>query len=137
MRAVKWGMLLSLAVLAAPAAGQAAVYQSGHCKITVPDGWVTSRSRIARPDKKVWAALMEAPTSAEIVAVESGLQATRVSEDGHMVLMVSSASFGGLTNKQYHAITKTAPSCVADVTAPAGPEEALARQIAGTVAVVP
>jgi hypothetical protein len=134
---VRLSLIVAALAALAPAAAQAAVYQSGHCKITVPDGWVTSRSRIARPDKKVWASLMDAPTSAEIVAVEAGLQATRVSEDGRIILMVSSASFAGLTNKQYHAITKTAPSCVADVTAPAGPEEALARQIAGTVTMVP
>jgi hypothetical protein len=47
--------------------------------------------------------------------------------------MVSTPSFGGLTNKQYHVITKTAPSCVADVTAPAGPDEALAKTIAQSV----
>ena len=129
----RWGVIVVAAAALAPAMAQAAVYKVDHCQVTVPDGWVTSRSRIARPDKKVWVSLMEAPTMAEIVAVETGLKATKVSEDGRIVLMVSSASFGGLTNKQYHAITKTAPSCVADVTAPAGAEEPLARQIAATV----
>ena len=56
-----------------------------------------------------------------------------MSEDSHLVLLVSTASFGGLTNKQYHAITKTTPSCIADVTSPAGPQEATAKQIAVTV----
>ena len=121
------------AALAAPALSHAAPYQDGHCQVTVPDGWVKSKTRIASPDKKVWASLLEAPTAAEILTVETGLKAVKVSENAQQVLMVSTASFGGLTNKQYHAITKTAPSCVADVTAPAGADEALAKTIAQSV----
>ena len=121
------------AILLAPATAFAGQYQEGHCSVTTPNDWVTSKTRSARPDKKVWAGLIEAPTTAEIVALETSMKATKVSEDGRIILMVSSASFGGQTNRQYHAITKTAPSCLADVTAPAGPEEALARQVAMTV----
>lgn len=121
------------AALAAPALSHAAPYQDGHCQVTVPDGWIKSKTRIASVDKKVWASLLEAPTAAEIIAVETGLNAVKLSENGQQILMVSTASYGGLTNKQYHAITKTSPSCVADVTAPAGPDEALAKSIAQSV----
>ena len=124
---------LIAAAAALPALAHAATYKKEGCQVSVPDGWVESRSRVARPDKKIWASLMQGGSAAEIVQVEAGLQATKVSEDGHIILMVSTASFGGLTNRQYHAITKTTPSCVADVTSPAGPDEATARQIAATV----
>ena len=99
----------------------------------MPDGWVTSKTRIATPDKKLWVELMSAPTAGEIISVETNLKATKLAEDGRMVLMVSSASYGGLTNKQFHAITKTSPACLADVTVPAGAAEATGRQIAVTV----
>ncbi len=127
--------LVSLLAFAAvlPGVSRAEVYKADGCQVTVPSGWVTSRTRIATPDKKLWASLMQAPTAAEAIQVEQGLKAVKVSEDGHMVLLVSTASFAGLTNKQYHAITKTSPSCVADVTSPAGPQEATAKQIAVTV----
>ena len=124
---------LAAAAITFPALAHAATYKKEGCQVTVPDGWVESRSRVARPDKKLWASVMQAGTAAEIVQVETGLKATKVSEDGRIILMVSSASFGGMTNRQYHAITKTTPSCVADVTSPAGPDEAAARQIAATV----
>ena len=125
-----------LALLAAlPLSAQAAVYKANGCQVTVPDGWVTSRTRIASPDKKLWASLLQADSAAQVVQIETSLQATKVSEDARVVLMVSTASFGGLTNRQYHAITKTTPSCAADVTSPAGPDEATARQIALTVSV--
>jgi hydrogenase maturation factor HypF (carbamoyltransferase family) len=48
-------------------------------------------------------------------------------------MLVSSASYAGKTNKQFHAITKSAPSCIADVTLPAGAGEAQAQAIAATV----
>ena len=124
------------AVLAAPGLSRAAVYKVGHCQVTVPDGWVTSRSRIARPDKKVWASLMEAPTAAEIVTVYRNLKAPVVSDGPGLTLMAETASYGGLTNKQYHAITKTSPACDADVTFPNGPDDALGRQIALSVETV-
>ena len=130
---------LLLAGLAAaallPLSAQAAVYKANGCQVTVPDGWVTSRTRVASPDKKLWASLLQAGSAAEVVQIDTSLQATKVSEDERIILMVSTAAFGGLTNRQYHAITKTAPSCAADVTSPAGPEEATARQIALTVGV--
>jgi hypothetical protein len=61
------------------------------------------------------------------------MNAVKVSEDARLVLMVSSASYAGQTNKQYHAVTKTSPACLADVAAPAGPDEALAKQVAQSV----
>jgi len=125
--------LLAAAIVAAPAVSQAAVYKADGCQVTVPDGWVTSKTRIATPDKKLWVELMSAPTAGEIISVETNLKATKLAEDGRMALMVSSASYGGLTNKQFHAITKTSPACLADVTVPAGAAEATGRQIAVTV----
>ena len=135
MRRLSWGLVAAVAMVAAPVVGVAGPYQVDHCQVTTPNDWVVSKSRSARADKKVWVGLMEAPTAAEIIGVETNLKAVKVFEDAHVLLMVSTASFGGLTNKQFHAITKTAPSCVADVTAPAGgADEALARQVALSVA---
>ena len=133
MRAPLLVSLIALAAVATPLAALAEVYKSDGCQVTVPDGWLASRTRIATPDKKLWASLMRAQNAAEALQVEQSLNAAKVSEDAHMVLLVSSASFAGMTNKQYHAITKSSPSCVADVTSPAGPQEATARQIAATV----
>ena len=134
MRLLAWGLVAAATIAAAPAVGLAGPYQVDHCQVTTPNDWVVSKSRSARADKKVWAGLMEAPTAAEIIGVETNLKAVKVSEDARVLLMVSAASFGGLTNKQFHAITKTTPSCVADVTAPAGgPDEALAKQVAMSV----
>jgi hypothetical protein len=116
-----------------PSLAFAASYQSDGCQLTVPSDWTPSKSRTARADKKMWASLMQAPTATEIVNVEKGLGAVLVSDTPGMTLMVSSASAAGMTNKQFHAITKTAPSCVADVTVPAGAEEAAAQAIAKTV----
>ena len=126
-------LLIVGAVLAAPGVSLAGVYKADGCQVVTPDGWVASKSRIAAPDKKLWASLMQAGTAAEAIQVERNLGAVKVSETPGVMLMVSTASYGGLTNKQYHAISKTTPSCVADVTAPAGPQEATAKQIAGTV----
>jgi hypothetical protein len=124
---------LCIAALMMPAAAQAGVYAKEGCQITVPGNWVASKSRIASPDKKVWASVMSAGSAAEIVRVETSLKATRVAEDGRIILMASSASFGGLTNRQFHAITKTTPACLADVTVPAGSMEAAAKAIALTI----
>ena len=121
MRLSKWFVVIA-AVATIPVAGHAAVYKSDGCQVTVPDTWVASRTRIASPDKKQWAALMQGGSAAEIVQVETSLKATMVSQDARLILMVSSASYAGLTNRQYHAITRTTPSCVADVTVPAGAE---------------
>ena len=129
-------LIVMTAALAVSGPTQALAYKDGHCSLTVPDGWVVSRSRVARPDKKVWASLLEAPTTAEIVNLELSLKAVKVSEDSRVIVLVSTASFGGQTNKQYHVVTKSGPACVADVTAPAGAEEALAKQIGLTVSVV-
>ncbi len=128
--------LVAAAALAAPGLSQAAVYKVGHCQVTVPDGWVTSKTRIARPDKKVWASLLEAPTANEIVSVEKSMGVAVVSDGPGLTLMAQTASYGGLTNKQYHAITKTTPACDADVAFPAGPDDALGKQIALSVKVV-
>lgn len=125
--------LLCVAAFVWPAASHAEAYAKDGCQVTVPSGWIVSRSRVASPDKKTWAALMSAGSAAEIVQVETSLKAVKVSEDARIILMASSASFSGLTNRQFHAITKTTPSCLADVTAPAGPTEANARAIAMTV----
>ncbi len=128
-------MLRSLAALLfMPGMAMAAPYIQDGCAITVPDGWVASKSRVATPDKKLWAELMQAPTTAEIVQIETRLGAKPVSEDSALIVLMSSASYGGLTNKQFHAITKTSPSCLADVTVPAGAQEEAARKIAMTVA---
>lgn len=129
--------LVAVVVLAAGPAAFAAPYQKGHCQVSVPADWVASKTRIASADKKMWASLLEAPTAAEAVALETSFKATKVSEDGRQVLMVSTASAGRMTNKQFHAITKTTPSCLADVTTPAGPGEAQAQAIAKTVAMKP
>ena len=125
--------LTLVAALAAPTAAGAAAYARTGCQVEAPDGWVASKTRIASADKRMWASLLSAGTSAEIVSIETGLKATKVSEDGRIILMMSSASYGGQTNTQFHAITKTTPSCVADVTAPAGPQEAAAKAIAMSV----
>ncbi|MDB5432272.1 MAG: hypothetical protein JWP35_3388 [Caulobacter sp.] len=136
MRIVSLGLAAAVAALSLSSPSQAMAYKDGKCAVTVPDGWVISKSRAARPDKKIWVSMMDAPTSAEIVNVELGLKAVKVSEDGRFIVLVSTASYGGLTNKQYHVVSKTSPSCVADVTAPAGADEALARQIGMTLSVV-
>lgn len=126
----------SAALVLGASASQAAPYVDGACQLNAPADWVASKTRIARADKKVWASLLQAPTAAEIVALEASFKAVKLSEDGKQIVMVSTASAGGLTNKQFHVITKTSPSCLADVTAPAGgADEALAKSVALTVAV--
>jgi hypothetical protein len=120
-------------ILALPAAASAAVFAKEGCQVTVPDNWTLTAHRAISPDKTTWASVMQGPSAAQIVQIEQGLQATTVSEDGRIIMMVSSASYAGKTNKQFHAITKTAPSCVADVTVPAGAGEAQAQAIAATV----
>jgi hypothetical protein len=114
-------MRLSVSRLAAvlvaaclPGLAHAGVYKDGHCQVTVPDGWVASKTRIASPDKSRSASLLEAPTSAEIVKLEASLGAKPVSENGAVVLMTQTASYGGKTNRMYHAISKSSPSCLAD-----------------------
>lgn len=129
---VGFGLVLA-AALGASGAGQAAPYVKDHCKLDVPADWVASKTRIARADKKLWASLLEAPSAAEAVNLELSMKAVKVSEDGKQVVLVSTASAGGMTNKQFHVITKTTPSCLADVTAPAGPDEATAKKIGQTV----
>jgi hypothetical protein len=124
---------IAAAVLAIPAAAEAGAYVQDGCQVSVPDNWTRTAQRAASPDKSVWASVMQASTAAEAIQVEQGLQATKVSEDGRLVMMVSSASFAGKTNKQFHAITKSTPSCIADVTVPAGAGEAQAQAIAATV----
>ena len=131
-RRLAMGLLVAAAL--SPAAAQAGgVYAGDGCKLDTPADWVVSKSRTSTPDKKLWATLMSAPSAAQIVQIESGLKATKVSEDARLIVMVSSASAFGMTNRQYHAITKTTPSCLADVTSPAGPQEATAKAIAMTV----
>ncbi len=133
MRISAWGAAVLVAFTAAAGAAHATPYVRDGCKIEVPADWVASKSRIARPDKKVWASLIQAPTAAEAVNLEIAMKAVKVSEDGRQVTLVSTASYGGQTNKQYHVVTKTSPACLADVAAPAGPDEALARSVAATV----
>ena len=133
MRTVSWGLIAAVAVLTVPALGQAAPYVVGNCKLNVPADWVASKSRIARADKKVWASLLEAPTVAEIVNLELGLKATKLSEDGGHVLLLSTASGSGQTNKQFHAVSKSSPACLADVTSVNGADDGGAKQIALTV----
>jgi hypothetical protein len=130
---------LSVLVLAAaclPALAQAAPYAKGHCQVSVPDGWVASKTRIASPDKSRWASLIEAPTTAEVIQLETSMGASKVSETGGAVLLTQTASFGGKTNRMYHAVTKTSPACLADVTFPDGVDDAAARQIALSVKTV-
>lgn len=135
VRVLTFGLVAAM-TLAVANVGHAAPYRDGHCQIDVPADWVASKTRTARPDKKLWAGLIEGPSAAEIVTMELSLKAVKLSEDGKQIMLVSTASGSGMTNKQYHVITKTTPSCVADVTSPAGPEEALAKKIAQTVTVV-
>ena len=129
------GAAVLAAAMAAASTGHAATYRQEGCQVEVPADWVASKVRVARPDKKVWASLLQAPTTAEIVNLELGLKAVKVGEDARTITLVSTASFGGLTNKQYHVVSKSSPSCVADVTAPAGPDEALAKSVGHTVSV--
>ena len=133
MKTSTWGVAVLAAAMAAASAGHAAPYRKDGCQVEVPADWVASKTRIARTDKKVWASLMQAPTTAEAVNLELGLKAVKVGEDARQVTLVSTASYGGLTNKQYHVITKSSPACMADVTAPAGPDEALAKSVGLTV----
>jgi hypothetical protein len=127
--------LAAVAVIATAGVSHAAPFRKEHCQVEVPADWTQSKTRAARADKKVWVGLLEAPTAAEAVSVEASLKAEKVSEDAGKIVMVSTASAGGQTNKQYHVITKTTPSCVADATAPAGPDEALAKQVGLSVKV--
>ncbi|WP_372785944.1 hypothetical protein [Phenylobacterium sp.] len=136
MRISLLGQAALIALLATAGVSHAAPYRDGHCQIDAPADWVKSKTRIARADKKMWASLLEAPTAAEIVNMEVGLKAVKVSEDARQVVLVSTASYGGLTNKLYHVVSKTSPACVADVAAPAGPDEALAKKIGQTVTAV-
>jgi hypothetical protein len=133
MRNVSVGLIAAVAALATPALGQAEPYVVGNCKLNAPVDWVASKSRIARADKKVWASLLEAPTVAEIVNLELGLKAVKVSEDGGHVLLLSTVSGSGQTNKQFHAVSKSSPACLADVTSVNGADDAAAKQIALTV----
>jgi hypothetical protein len=133
LRGMIYGFAAVLALTSAPGLSQAAVYAHDHCQVVVPDGWVASKTRIASADKLRWASLMSAPTAAEIIQMEKGLGAKPVSDSGGITLMSSTASYGGLTNVQFHAISHTSPACIADVTVRAGADEALATQIALTV----
>jgi len=128
--------VLVLAATALPALAQAAPYAKGHCQMTVPDGWVASKTRIASTDKSRWASVMEAPTTAQAVQLETSMGAKTVSETGAAVLMTQTASFGGKTNRMYHAVTKSTPACLADVTFPDGVDDGAARQIALSVKAV-
>ena len=126
---------LATLLFAASAAGMAhaAPYVAEGCQLNAPADWTASKTRIARADKKMWASLLQASTAAEAITLEKGLGATLVSDGPGLTVLVTSVSYGGLTNKQFHAISKTTPSCVADVTAPAGAEEGAALAIAKTV----
>jgi hypothetical protein len=119
-----------------PGLAHAGVYSKGHCQLTVPDGWVASKTRISSPDKSRWANLIEAPSSDQAVKLEASMGAKPVSDAGGMVLMTRTASFGGKTNRMYHAISKGSPSCLADVTFPDGVDDAGAKRLALTVKVV-
>jgi hypothetical protein len=116
-----------------PGLAQAGAYVDGHCQVAVPQDWVKSKTRIASPDKKRWASLLEAPTAAEIVKMETGMGAKAVSDSGGVVLLTQTASYGGKTNRMYHAISKTSPACLADVAFPDGVDDAANRQIALSV----
>lgn len=129
-------LALSLAFACLPGLILAAPYAKGHCQVIVPDGWVASKTRIASPDKSRWASLIEAPTSAEVVKMEVSMGAKPVSETGSLVLLTQTASFGGKTNRMYHAVTKSSPSCLADVTFPDGMDDAAARTVAMSVKAV-
>ncbi len=133
MRVSTWGAVVLAAASAAAGAGHAAPYRKNGCQVDVPADWVVSKTRVARPDKKVWASLLQAPTTAEAVNLELSLKAVKLAEDARQVTLVSTASYGGLTNKQYHVVTKTSPACLADVAAPAGPDETLAKSVARSV----
>ena len=133
MRTLFFGVTAVFAVAGAPVMAHAAVYAKEGCQVTVPDGWVTSKTRIASPDKKQWASLLSAPTAADITKLEVSLGAKAAAGKPGVDLLVSTASFGGQTNVQFHAVTHTTPACLADVTAPAGAGEAAAKQIALTV----
>lgn len=126
---------LLAAAIGLPGLAHAGVYKDGHCQVTVPDGWVASKTRIASPDKSRWASLLDAPTSAEIVKLETSMGAKPVSETGAIVLMTQTASYGGKTNRMYHAISKSSPACLADIAFPDGVDDAGARAIAMTVKV--
>ncbi len=121
------------AILATVAgAAQAAVFKDDGCQVTVPDSWKITKQRAVGPGQNNWAETMKGDSVAQIVAIEKNLGATKVSEDAHVIIMVSSASAAGMTNKQFHGISKTTPSCVADVTTPAGAGEAAAKAMAMT-----
>lgn len=122
-----------IAAAGLPGLAHAGVYKDGHCQVTVPDGWVASKTRIASADKSRWASLLEAPTSAEIVKLEASMGAKPAGETGAVVLMTQTQSFGGKTNRMYHAISKTSPSCLADVAFPDGVDDAGNKSIAMSV----
>jgi hypothetical protein len=130
---LKLAAVAIVALVTVPGVALAGTYKSDGCQLTVPDDWVASKTQTATRDKKFSASLMHVSTAAEAVRLELGFGAVKVSEDGRLVILLSTASYGGLTNKQYHAVTKTIPSCLADVTAPAGPGESIAKSIAATV----
>lgn len=133
MRALIFGWAAIAVTALSPAMAHAATYAADHCQVTVPSDWVASKSRTASPDKKRWATLLSAPTAAEIVQMETGLGAKTLSDTPGMVLMSTKASFGGQTNVSYLAVSKSAPSCLAQVVSPAGADEAASKQIALTV----
>ena len=135
MRISIWGAVVLAAATAAASAGHAATFRQDGCQIEVPANWVMTKSRASRPDKKVWAELLKASSTAEVVTLELNLKAVKGGEDGQHVILVSTASYGGLTNRMYHVVTKGSPACLADVTSPAGPDEALAKSIGQTVTV--
>lgn len=133
MRLSPTRLAVVLAAACLPGLAHAGVYKDGKCQVNVPDGWITSKTRSASPDKSRWVSLLDAPTAAEIVKMETALGAKPVSDSGGVILMTQTASFAGKTNRMYHAISKTSPSCIADLAFPDGVDDAGARAMAMTV----
>jgi hypothetical protein len=135
LRTLSLVLIAAAAAMSVPGFAQAADFTDDHCTVTVPADWKMSKTRASSPDKKVWVELLSAPTAAEIVQTEVGLGGKSLPDEGGKTVLVTSASFGGLTNKAYIIVTKGAPACMAQGAAPAGDREALAKQVALTVRV--
>jgi hypothetical protein len=125
-------MATALITVAFASAAQAGDFQQEGCHVTVPADWKITKTRAIGPGHNSWAEITSGGTADEGAKIEQSFGAAKLSEDGRIILMVSSVSGSGQTNKLFHAITKTTPSCIIDVATPAGAGEAQAKAIAMT-----
>ena len=124
---------------ALPAVVSAEPFVSGGCKLDIPSGWAPVVLRAMGPpgQKNFYVKTVQAPTAEEITRQITALGGTVAYDKPNLRLVELTASNAGRTNRQFWAITKTAPSCAGIATTPAGPQEAQARSIVETISKTP